>query len=354
MSAELSPTRSAVDDETRARWVSQYGAAAAATIEQAHLAAEEARRNVIPPNTQETYDKGWRVWQRFCREYSLPELHGDQGTLTMFVVWMYERGRLDGKGMAPTSVQSHLTAAVVRLREQGAEVTPEAAAFARDVASGHAITLAKAGDIRGRGQAPAADLDGLRQIAQSTPDTLTGRRDLALVLTSFHYAGRASEPAGLLTRDVEGSPEGIVVHVRSGKTKHSVRDAAIPYAKDPLVCPVRAWHRWREALVTECGEQYADPAGPAFRAIDRWGHVGGKMAPDSITAAVTRIAKRSGVPIKWTGHSLRSGLATEARKNGKDAKVISQQGGWAPDSRAMFGYMRRADQWSDNASAGLA
>ena len=77
------------------------------------------------------------------------------------------------------------------------------------------------------------------------------------------------------------------------------------------------------------------------------------MAPDSVTAAVARVAQRSGVPLRWTGHSLRSGLATESRRNGKDALVIAQQGGWAPNSKAMMGYMRRADEWDDNAAAGL-
>lgn len=353
MGSELA-RNTAVDPQLRADWTDRYGEEVAATIEQAHLAAEEARRRTVPPNTAATYRRGWTVWKRFCTEHRLPVEHGDQGTLTMFVVWMYTRGKQDGTGYAPTAVDAHLTAAVVGLRERGATVTEEAAAFARDVAKGHAVTLAKAGEIRGRGQAAPAGLDDLQKIARSIPDTLTGYRDLALVLVSFHFAARASEPASLLLADVAAESRGLVVNVRSGKTVRSVRKPAIPYAKDPLVCPVRAWHRWRQALVAECGPAFTDPAGPAFHQISRWGHVGGALGPEAVTRVITRTAENAGVTLRWTGHSLRAGLATEARRAGKDAKAIAAQGGWSEDSRAMHGYMRIADQWTDNASAGLS
>ncbi|WP_158711284.1 hypothetical protein [Streptomyces sp. NRRL S-1824] len=48
------------------------------------------------------------------------------------------------------------------------------------------MKLLKAGEWRGRGQAVGADIDGLYAIARSCPDTLTGDRDKALILTGFH------------------------------------------------------------------------------------------------------------------------------------------------------------------------
>lgn len=45
-----------------------------------------------------------------------------------------------------------------------------------------------------------------------------------------------------------------------------------------------------------------------------------------------RISARAGIPLAWTGHSLRIGLATTARKRGKDAVAIADQGGWARHS----------------------
>ncbi len=77
------------------------------------------------------------------------------------------------------------------------------------------------------------------------------------------------------------------------------------------------------------------------------------MVPDSVTRAVKRISERAGVPVAWTGHSLRVGLATTARARGKDAVAIADQGGWARHSRSMAGYFQRVDGWDDNASACL-
>ncbi|MFF5039906.1 MULTISPECIES: site-specific integrase [Streptomyces] len=93
---------------------------------------------------------------------------------------------------------------------------------------------------------------------------------------------------------------------------------------------------------------------PAFVGIDRWGHVTGGMGPDSVTRALQRISTRAGVPIAWTGHSLRISLASVARKNGEDAVAITDQGGWARHSRSMFAYMHINDGWDDNVSACLA
>lgn len=75
--------------------------------------------------------------------------------------------------------------------------------------------------------------------------------------------------------------------------------------------------------------------------------------PDSVTRAIKRISERAGVPIHWTGHSLRIGLASVGRRNGKDGIAIADQGGWARHSRSMLGYMQLDDGWDDNASAGL-
>ncbi|MFD6326794.1 hypothetical protein ACFWOL_28950 [Streptomyces sp. NPDC058442] len=219
---------------------------------------------------------------------------------------------------------------------------------------GLAVKLLQAGERRGRGQAVGADLDGLRAVARACPDTLTGDRDKALVLTGFHYASRSQDPAGLLAGDVTLHPRGLVVAVLTGKTKHSVRNAKIGYAEDPEICPVRAYLAYRERLVAEHGLRWADPSTPAFVGIDRWGHVTGGMGPDSVTRAVKRISTRAGVPISWTGHSLRIGLASTARKKGKDGIAIADQGGWARHSRSMLGYMQHDDGWDDNASAGLA
>ncbi|KPI31364.1 integrase family protein [Actinobacteria bacterium OV320] len=350
MSTELQRTDAA---EIHAAWAARYGTEAADRLIEAENLADAIRAATIPPNTTDTYAKGWRVWERFCTAHGLPLTEGSRGALVAFVSWALDRGRQEPgpngtAGYAPSSVQSHLTATVVELRRRGHPVSKDAHSEARATIKRLTTQLAKQGERRGRGQAPAADLDNLHRIAAACDSTPTGFRDLALVLTGFHFASRASEVAGLLVADVTVHARGMKVAVVTGKTERSIRTAKIPYNRDePAICAVTAWLRWAEAY------GLTDPRRPAFPRIDRWGNVGGPMSPDAVTAAVARIARRSGVPLRWTGHSLRSGLATESRRNGKDGLAISAQGGWAPNSKSMMGYMRRADEWDDNAAAGL-
>ncbi|MEU1787140.1 tyrosine-type recombinase/integrase [Streptomyces sparsogenes] len=347
--------------EIREAWAVRHGEAAARRLVEAENFADAMKAAAIPENTADTYSKGWKVWQRFCAEQGLPETEGTRGALVAFVAWMLDHGRKTpgpggARGYAPSSANSHLTAVIAGLRDpaivkgnhQPNPAPRDAHAEARARIESIATQLAKSGERRGRGQALAADLDNLHRIAEACDDTLVGRRDLALVLTGFHFASRASEVAGLLLADVTVHPQGLKVAVVTGKTRHSVRTAKIPRNLDePELCAPSAWERWLAAYGA------TDPRAAAFPRIDRWGHIGGSMSPDSVTAAVARIAQRSRVPIRWTGHSLRSGLATEGRKNGKDPINIADQGGWARNSKSMLEYMRRADEWDDNAAAGL-
>ncbi|MFD3719885.1 integrase [Streptomyces sp. NPDC058674] len=336
------------------RWAGRHGIDAARRLAEAEDLADAVAAEITPENTEDTYAKSWRVWTRFCAASQLPEREASRGSFVAFVAWMLREGQQNGTGYAPTSADTHLAAAVTGLRRRGVAVSGDDQAAARKALAGLEVKLLQAGERRGRGQAVGADIDGLRALARACPDTLAGDRDKALVLTGFHYASRSQDPAGLLTSDVTLHPRGLVVAVLTGKTKHSVRNAKISYADDPAICPVRAWTAYRTRLVAEQGQRWADPSTPAFVGIDQWGHITGGMGPDSVTRAIKRISARAGVPIAWTGHSLRIGLASVARRKGRDGIAIADQGGWARHSRSMLGYMQREDGWGDNASAGLA
>ncbi|MEU3220791.1 hypothetical protein [Streptomyces sp. NPDC006971] len=59
---------------------------------------------IIPDNTVDTYNKSWRVWERFCAAQGLPEREGSRGALVAFVTWMPREGQQTGRGYAPSSV----------------------------------------------------------------------------------------------------------------------------------------------------------------------------------------------------------------------------------------------------------
>jgi hypothetical protein len=336
-----------------ARWAQRHGIDTAQRLAAAEDLADAVAKEITPENTRDTYAKSWRVWERFTTAQRLPLTEGTRGSLVAFVTWMLREGQANGTGYAASSASTHLAAVVVGLRERGCAVTRDDQAAARKALDGLAVKLLQEGERRGRGQAAAAEVPDLYRVVRACPDTLTGDRDKALILTGFHYASRAQDPAGLLAGDVALTPRGLVVSVLTGKTKHSVRDAKINYQDDPEICPVEAWKAYRARLAAEAEPRWSEPDAPAFVGIDRWGNVTGGMVPDSVTRAIKRISIRSGVALAWTGHSLRIGLATTGRRKGKDTVVIADQGGWARHSRSMNGYFQRVDGWEDNATAGL-
>lgn len=337
------------------KWAERHGIDTAHRLAQAEDLADAVRREITAENTTDTYTKAWRVWERFAKSQKFPLLEGSRGALVAYVAWMLRQGQTNGTGYAPTSASTILAGTVVELRNRDVTVSRDDQAEARTALEGLAVKLLKdkTEKRRGRGKAATAQVPDLYKVVRACPDTLAGARDKALILTGFHYAARAQDPAGLLTQDITLHPRGLIVSILTGKTKHSVRDAKIRYQNDPEICPVEAWKTYRVRLAAEAAPKWSAPEAPAFVGISRWGTVTGGMVPDSITRAIKRISVRAGVDLAWTGHSLRIGHASTARKQGKDAVVIADQGGWARHSRSMNGYFQIEDGWDDNSTADL-
>jgi len=335
------------------KWAARHGIDTAHRLAQAEDLADAVAKAITPDNTVDTYTKAWKVWERFTTTQRLPLLEGTRGALVTYVAWLLREGRTNGTGYAPSSASTILAGTVVELRRRNVTVSRDDQAEARRDLEGLTVKLLQNKERRGRGKANTAQVPDLYRVVRACPDTLAGARDKALILTSFHYAARAQDPAGLLAGDVTLHPRGLVVSILTGKTKHSVRDAKILYQKDPEICPVEAWKAYRERLAAEAAPRWSLPDAPAFVGIHRSGRVTGGMVPDSVTRAIKRISVRAGVKLAWTGHSLRIGHASAARKNGRDAVVIADQGGWARHSRSMNGYFQIEDGWDDNSTADL-
>ncbi|WP_206794994.1 site-specific integrase [Amycolatopsis sp. MtRt-6] len=330
-----------------------------AALERLALLDEAAARHVDeqrPPNTLKAYAQDWQVWQDYTAEAGIPPLSATIGALTGFVVWL-ERGRTlrpDERTVpevperaapaAPSTIERRLTGALAGLRHHKVVVDPEASRAAWRALKGYRQRLAREGIQRGRGKATMVTLADLRAMSRACPDTLAGARDRAMLLIGFPIAARCSDLANLLVTDVQPVDDrGLAVTVRHGK---STGDMVVPRRENADTDPVRAWFAWRSgAGITE---------GPAFRRVDRHGNVGEPaLSTTGVNQILTRAGVRAGLPYPVTGHSLRSGFATEARRAGADDLAIADQGRWVRGSRALYEYIRRVDQWNDNAAGAL-
>ncbi|MFB7899923.1 integrase, partial [Streptomyces xiamenensis] len=195
---------------------------------------------------------------------------------------------------------------------------------------------------RGRGKAAAATPAQLQQMSAAVADGLSGLRDRALWLIAFAVAGRSAEVSALRDDGIVHVSQGLEVHVPSVKGRPA-RDVVVHYGKNPDTCPVRAYLTWRAAAAIH--------GGPAFRPIDRWGHLGSEhLSPAACRDIIARNAERAGVAVRLTGHSMRAGFITTSRVAGKREEKIRAQSGHAENSPAFWGYIREADKWADAAS----
>ena len=325
--------------------VAVFDAATEAMLDELDAASDEHAGALRPANTVRGYADDWRTWCEYAAAKTVPVTAARRGTLRGFVHWLWTE-----KDSAPATVNRRLAGVVVTLRrEHRVLVNPDDVAAARELLKDYVRAAANAKQPpRGRGQAPALTLPDLRAISAACPDTIAGVRDRALALLDFAVAGRRAEVAGLLVLDVADDPNGLLVDIRASKT--NPRTVAVPYGSNPATCPVRTWRAWKNAAGLE-----ADPEGPAFRRVDRHGRLlDGGLSPAAVGDVLTRAAARAGIAAV-TGHSARAGLATEARRAGKDRKAIAAITGHKENSASLNGYMRRADQWdeAENALIGI-
>src|SRR5258706_13910845 len=105
----------------------------------------------------------------------------------------------------------------------------------------------------------------IRDMLRRIPlDNLGGKRDRALLLIGFSAALRRSELVALSVVDIETVPEGIVIHVRRGKTDQEGQGAEIAVPKGSRLRPVEALTAWLEARDTPGQGPGVLPADPEY------------------------------------------------------------------------------------------
>jgi integrase len=299
-----------------------------------------------PHNTTRGYDSDWNTWKEFTSAAGLPTTAATRGTLRGFVTWLWE-----DQNRAPTTIDRKLSGVVVKLRrEHRIIVDPDATKEARELLKDLEREAAVQQEApRGRGKATAMRIHALRDIVSACPNTLAGLRDRATVLLAFALAGRRHEVAALMVRDlVLEHDNGLVVSVRVSKTHPRV--VAVPFGEHEETCPVRAWLSWKDAA------GLTDPNTPALRRMHRHGGITrAGLTPQSVGNIITAAGKRAKIPIRFTGHSVRSGMLTEGRRAGKDRKALQAISGHKDGSKVLDGYIQIADRWreEDNGLKGI-
>lgn len=180
--------------------------------------------------------------------------------------------------------------------------------------------------------ARAADLRG---------DELRHTRNKAILLLGFWRGFRGDELTRLEVDYIEVVlGEGMTCYFPQTKGDRQLKGTSFKVPALSTLCPVAAYSAWVElADIT---------TGPAFRSVDRWGHVGSQgLHVDSLIPLLRSVFTDAGIdsPLQYSGHSLRRGFANWATANGWDLKTLMEYVGWKNVQSAMR-YVEAADPFA--------
>lgn len=142
-------------------------------------------------------------------------------------------------------------------------------------------------------------------------------------MVGFAGGFRRSELARIQRHELTFGKNGVIVEVPTSKTDQegAGRKVGLPFGSHPETCPVRALRAWLAAAGIK--------EGAVFRCVNPHGKVAnGGLYRDSIGPILKRAAKRAHMKTKpIAGHSLRSGMVTQAAMNGVSEFIIMKQTG---------------------------
>lgn len=291
-----------------------------------YLAASKA------PRTVRAYRSDLADFESWCREQGRAPLPADPATVADYIAAQAAQGR------SAATITRRLSAISQAHRMAGYE-SPTHAQLVRSTAAGIRRTIGTAPR-----QARPVMVDDLRAMLAALPDDLHGLRDRALLLVGFAAGMRRSELVALDVADVAEEADGLRVTIRRSKTDQegAGREVGIVRGRVPLTDPVSAVREWREAAgITD---------GALFRSVDRHGTVGERLSDKGVARIVRGSAVRAGLdPERFSGHSLRAGLATSAAAAGAPETAIMRTTGH--QSTAMVRrYIRAGNLFTESAS----
>lgn len=292
-------------------------------------------------NTWKAYKSDWRIFEAFCREINETSMPASVSTLCRFITELHA-----ARGRKLSTIQ-RLVASISQAHELAKQSNPRLSAEVREVLKG----LRRSPGARKIRKADALLPARMRAMLTQLPATPRGLRDRAILLLGMSTGLRRSEIVKLEVPSVRFVREGMLIDLGVTKTDQEGTHEPLPvlYGARPDACPVRSLQDW-----IACLDQRE---GPLFVEVTPAGRIKKTAMSDR---AVSRLLKRLGKAIglsdeqiaSLSGHSLRAGFITTAAKLGTPTYQIKKISRHKSDA-ILAGYIRDADQWTDNATKGI-
>jgi site-specific recombinase XerD len=258
-------------------------------------------------NTTRAYASDWKQFAAWCERYRLQPLPAPAAVVGLYLTSLAKRG------LAVSTIRRR-AAAIARAHRQAGHLP---------ATSDPRVLTVMEGIARIHGSAPNKKTALLRDpllelIDRIDPTTTVGLRDRALLLLGFAVGLRRSELVALQVEDLSPSPDGLRIRIARSKTDQQGRgqELLVVYAEPPRPCPVRALRAWLDAAEVTTG--------PIFRGVTRTGAISNPLTPQTVALIIKKRARTAGLDAReFAGHSLRSGYATQAARDGHHPTQIA-------------------------------
>ena len=297
-------------------------------------------------NTRRAYAADWKHFCAWCRRQSFDPSRPDPQTVGLYITAQASGTGRDKKAVA--TIERRLSSLTWNYTQRGQSLDRKDRHIATVLAG---IRNTHAATPRQKEAVLRDDLVAMLETLDR--GTLRGMRDRAMLLLGFAGGLRRSEIVGLdVARDqtedgrgwIEVLDKGVLVTLR-GKT--GWREVEIGRGSSDATCPVVALETWlRFARIAH---------GPLFRRVTGQGKTVGvdRLNDQEVARLVKRTALAAGVRgdlsegergQKFSGHSLRAGLASSAEV---DERYVQKQLGHA-SAEMTRRYQRRRDRFRVN------
>lgn len=300
-------------------------------------------------NTRRAYASDWTHFAGWCRRHSLPTMPPNPQTVGLYITASASgAATANRKPNSVTTIERRLSALTWAYAQRGTPL---------DRKDRHIATVLAG--VRNTHAAPPRQKEAvlpehlIAMLETLDRGSLRGLRDRAMLLLGFAGGLRRSEVVGLdvgreQTEDSRGWVEildkGMIVNLR-GKT--GWREVEIGRGSSDATCPLVALQTWvKLAKIAH---------GPLFRRVTGQGKTVGpeRLNDREVARLVKRTALAAGVrgdlsqrerEAKFSGHSLRAGLASSAEV---DERYVQKQLGHA-SAEMTRRYQRRRDRFRVN------
>jgi integrase len=264
-------------------------------------------------STREIYEDNFRLYQLWAIEHDLPYLPASQQSIELYILHLREKNHKIATIELRISAIKAMHKAFVRPFPKIPHFSEIMRGLRRDIGCKQRQARPMTLELLSRGL--------------SKETTVMAHRDRALLLIGFSGALRRSELVELCVKDIEFRDEGMLITIAKSKTDQTGIGRQIPihYSLSNFLCPVKNLKQW----LHKTGIQ----EGPLFRNVNKGDNIGNSLTGRSVNRIVKKCIKNAGEdPALYSGHSLRSGYATEAARRGAHSYQIMMVTGHKSDA----------------------